>query len=264
VRSNLDVPGTNADRFLIFSLPRSGSTTLHEILQCHPQVRCALEPFNLSTKIGKIYGPIENRPRLEAALSDLWKSYNGIKHVWNQYGFPFGQSPERLHLNRHLLEICNARVIFLKRRNVLKRIVSNEISQQSRKWGTSVGVREAHLRYDFSPLNIRLMRSLLEQEFDAIASCREILSGRRIPFIDVWYEDLYGEDELLATGPAKVREIISFLGLPQFDQRSWVQVMSLLNPERTKVNSKATYLRIPNIDEVERVLGADETGWLFR
>ena len=38
----------------------------------------------------------------------------------------------------------------------------------------------------------------------------------------------------------------------------------LLDPLGRRVNSHATYERIPNIEEVERRLGTDETGWLFR
>jgi hypothetical protein len=265
IPSNLNVHGTSTSRFLIFSLSRSGSTTLGEILQCHPQVRYAFEPFNSDTNLGKIYGPgIVNRATLEAALSELWKKHNGIKHVWNRYGYPFEKSPDKQLLNHHLLEVCNAKVIFLKRRNALKRIVSDELSHQSRKWHSSAGAREAHLRYDFRPLDIKRIQSSLRQEFETVASYRESLIYRRVPFIDLWYEDLYGEEELPITAPAKVREIICFLGLPQFDEGSWAQVMSLLDPQQTKVNSRETYLRIPNIDEVERVLGSEETGWLFR
>jgi hypothetical protein len=263
--TNLNVAGADTNRFLIFSLSRSGSSTLADILRCHPQVRCAGEPFNPDTGPGRIYGRrVMNRAKLEATLSEIWKKYNGIKHVWNRWGYPFGKSPEKEVLNRHLLEVCNAKVIFLKRRNALRRLVSNEISQQTRKWQNAAGAREAHLRYHFRPVDIKHVRLVLEQEFEAIASYRETLVTRQIPFIDVWYEDIYGEEELLEPGPAKIREIISFLDLPQFDEARWARVMSLLDPHRTKVNSKETYRRIPNIDEVERVLGSEETGWLFR
>jgi sulfotransferase family protein len=263
--ATLEIPKASADRFLIFSLPRSGSSTLRDILQCHPQVRCAFEPFNSDTDLGKIYGRgIVNRATLEAALSELWKKHNGIKHVWNRFGYPFEKSPDKQLLNHHLLEVCNAKVIFLKRRNALKRIVSDELSHQSRVWRSSAGARKAHLRYDFRPLDIKRIQSSLRQEFEALASYRESLVYRRVPFIDLWYEDLYGEEESLKTGPAKIREIISFLGLSQFEERNWARVISLLDPLQTKVNSRETYLRIPNIDEVERVLGSEETGWLFR
>ena len=265
IRSHLYLPRINKDRFVIFSLSRSGSTTLGEILQCHPQVRCAFEPFSPDTDMGRTYGcEIKDRARLEASLSKLWKKYNGIKHVWSWGGYPFQMAPKRQALNHHLLAISNAKVILLRRKNVLKRILSDSISKQSGNWQSSMSAREAHLRYDFRPLNVGRIRFLLRRESDAIASCRDALIRSQVPFIDVCYEDLYGEENLLNTGPRKVREIISFLGLGEFDERGWQQVMSLLDPQRMKANSHATYLRIPNIDEIERVLGADETGWLFR
>ncbi len=44
-------------QFLIFSLPRCGSTTLTRALNCYPGISCALEPF-IPEYLGERYGSI--------------------------------------------------------------------------------------------------------------------------------------------------------------------------------------------------------------
>jgi hypothetical protein len=82
---------TAPPRFLLFSLPRSGSTTLWRILRCHPNVRCAFEPFNKDSVLGQKYAiGIEDEASLEVTLSKIWQDHDGIKHVWDYCGeWPF-------------------------------------------------------------------------------------------------------------------------------------------------------------------------------
>jgi hypothetical protein len=46
-----------SQKFLVFSLPRCGSTTLRRILNCHPRLRCLEEPFNPFNYDGKYIKP---------------------------------------------------------------------------------------------------------------------------------------------------------------------------------------------------------------
>jgi len=252
-------------RFLIFSLSRSGSSTLKEMLECHPQVRCAFEPFNPSTKLGRKYGfQIDDEATLEQCAAKVWEAFNGIKHVWNCNGVPFGSQDERQRLNDHLLTISRAKVIFLKRRNILKRIVSGEISHQSGIWASDTRARRKIRGSQFEPLDISWLRWQLERELGAVARVRECLLTSRIPFLDLWYEDLYGEFDPPDGSALKLQEIFSFLGLPALDRRKSKQIERLLDPLYRRVNSRASYELIPNIEEVENQLGADATGWLFQ
>jgi hypothetical protein len=256
--------GPAPTRFLIFSLSRSGSSSLRDILDCHPQVRCAFEPFNPSTRLGEKYGrSITDEATLEQALARVWEGYSGIKHVWNYNRLPFGAADNQ-RLNRHLLAVCNARVIYLKRRNVLRRIVSAEISHQSQQWSSNARARWQVRRSKFEPLDISWLRWQLEHEHAAIESFRGCLVRAQIPFFDLWYEDLFGEFDPPEGCLDKVQEIFSFLGLPELDAKRWTRAEGMLDPLQRRVNSKDSYDLIPNIREVEDLLGTDETGWLFR
>jgi|SRR5580658_523228 hypothetical protein len=251
-----------AQRVLIFSLPRSGSSSLLKILNCHPQIECGFEPFNPATKLGKKFRfSIHDEAGLERALAKVWKLYNGIKHVWNSNGLPFEKEGQRL--NHHLLEVAGSKVIFLKRHNMLRRIVSGEISRQSGQWSSDVVARRKIRRSNFEPIDIAELQWQLERELTAIEACRDRMIEAQIPFFDLWYEDLFGEWDPVEGCEEKVDQIIEFLGLPLFDARARVRVRRVLDPLRGRVNSPATYERIPNIAEVERTLGADDTGRLF-
>lgn len=257
---------TTRSKFLIFALPRTGSTTLGAILGRHPDVRYAHEPFNKDSVLGKKYAVgIKDERSLDIALREVWKDYDGIKHVWEHCsGWPFGRLSPKLPLNQHLLAASDAKVIFLARRNVLRRVVSNEISLQTRQWTSDVDGRRRVLEQTLEPLDIEWVKWQLERERTAIAEHRERLVRARRPFIDLWYEDLYAEDNSPDKSLHKLEQVISFLELAPFDAKAKSAARVLLDPRGQRVNSHDTYSRIPNIEQIERMLGSDETGWLFK
>jgi hypothetical protein len=125
--------------FVIFSLSRSSSTALHRSLNLHPDIACACEP--------DLGPPEQSAHELVSRLTVLRGVYSGIKHLWDPSGFPFisdhrskvsamERHRERwLQLNKIILTQPQQRVIFLQRRNVLRRIVSDLIGQQTDEWG---------------------------------------------------------------------------------------------------------------------------------
>jgi hypothetical protein len=72
-------------RFIIFSLPRCGSTTLARALNCYPGIRCALEPFIPENRPPES-GTFGSADDLDAALTGIWAKHNGFKHVWYPTG----------------------------------------------------------------------------------------------------------------------------------------------------------------------------------
>ena len=129
------------ERFLIFALPRSGSTSLAHALNCHPDIRCCLEPFNTTRTDIPVPARVEDRETLEERLARIREEYNGIKHVYVPAGWPF---PEGSTLNGYLLRRPGHRVILLHRRNLLQQIVSNEMAIQSQVFREDRG--EYHAR----------------------------------------------------------------------------------------------------------------------
>ena len=96
-----------------------------ELLNCHHEFRCVHEPFNPDNLQFHYNEQVHDLLSLDSALSDIWKTYNGVKHVWQASGWPF----ESYSLcNDHLL-ISFRQVLLLTRKNILQRIVSTHISK---------------------------------------------------------------------------------------------------------------------------------------
>jgi hypothetical protein len=117
-------------RIILFAHPRSGSSSLYEILQLHPDLHILEEPFNEHfTDWGaanKNYRAlVHDIPSLDAQLAEIIAEYNGVKVL--DY-----QLPDDLAV--HLLQRSDCKIIFLRRRNILQSVVSVLIAEQTQVW----------------------------------------------------------------------------------------------------------------------------------
>jgi hypothetical protein len=249
-------------RFLIFRGRVGGTTTLMRALNCYPGVQCALEPFtpeNLSTT----YGNISDAETLDRVLAEIWREYNGIKHVWHPTGWPFGAT---LDLNHRLLRSNSAKIIFLSRRNELRRIVSGEMSWQTGVWGDFTEAERERVRgFDYKPLTPVNIEHQLRSVASGIAELRDTLRDAGVSFLELRYEDLFADDVYLAERLKVMDRLREFIGVsPEREVQTDFAVADLLNPTTSRLSLPETYLRIPNIDDIEHRFGSDESGWLFK
>jgi hypothetical protein len=249
-------------KFIIFSAARCGSTTLVRCLNCHPDIECIQEPFNPRHFSGSYLGCVSDVGSLDDTLRELWTTYDGIKHVWHSSGWPFEGKPE---LNRHLLLNSADRLLFLNRKNALRRIVSHEISLQTGVWSIFGQEERARLtHFPFRPLDIPSIKAQLLTTEIAIAEYRELLDKTKATYLDVCYEQLYDPGLTLEERDQTFNRIVTFvLGKPVDDERVLASIQQLCEPLNTRLNSEQIYRLIPGIDEVEQQCGAETTGWLF-
>ncbi len=249
-----------ATPFLIFALARTGSTTLRRLLECHPAVSCVHEPFNPGRR--RPPEPVTDGGRLHHELRQLRKRTSGIKHVWDPKGWPF---PDGSPLNRELLTRPRQRIVFLNRQNVLRRLVSLQMSRQAKAWGIDDADRTAMREFPFAALDTAALGYFLARERDAIAHHRRAIVESGNPFLDLWYEDVLAPAIPIDRREAMLGTILEFLGLdPVLPAKRRDRVRLLLQPQDGPLNSAATYRRIPGIDDVEARFGSDSTGYLFR
>lgn len=133
-------------RFLILAEARSGSTMLKDALKSSPRIRCFSEVFNVVFD-GVMYGGVEgydNNSAEDRALRDrdfraflreciYCRHPDGVEAV----GFKllvFGQAGSFDGLLPHLAEDCQIRVLYLRRRNALKRLVSLKLAEATGVW----------------------------------------------------------------------------------------------------------------------------------
>lgn len=248
-------------RFLIFCLPRTGSTTLMRILNRHRQVSCLNEPFNRHCQ-PDYWRRVTDSESLSSTIQQIWQNYNGIKHVADIDGWPFSQR----ELNHELLRSTGCNIVFLTRRNALKRALSAEMAQQAEIWHLwSDSDSRAWRRFDFTTVDLSALSLRLKSEAQLLEAFRWILRSEGARYRELRYEDVFSSDLTRAEQLAALDEVVTFLGLPMFEARKRSRGISkLLDARSTGSDSPSAYRRIPNIDEIEAELGCDETGWLFK
>ena len=78
--------------FLIFSLPRTGGTTLANVLQV-TSIRCLIEPFHPRRYQGRYHNGLFHLATLRHRLTAIWLCWSGIKHICEPNGWPFPRLP---------------------------------------------------------------------------------------------------------------------------------------------------------------------------
>jgi hypothetical protein len=242
------------DRFIIFAVARSGSSSLCHILNTHPEIICINEPFVPEHATAEIKTPDD----LNRELDRIYDSATGIKHVWTDSGWPL-PSPA---YTESLLQYRSPKIIFLIRRNFLQQYVSEYISQQTSVWqpkSTESGRAEI-LSHKYDPIDFYEAERSLAEMRERTSKYRQLVASSVV--LDLAYEDLFGVHMSLADRRLKIDEIVNFLGFDPAKLDSDV-VSKHLDPARSKLNTDETYRLIPNIYQVEMLFGSEENGYLF-
>jgi hypothetical protein len=244
-------------RLIFIAHPRSGSSSLYQILQLHPSLNILEEPFNEGfaewSPNGKTYlDKIVDIPSFDEQLADIFSEYNGLKMLNYQLDDD---------VLAYLLEKKDLFFIFLRRRNILQSVVSTMIADQTGLWKMWEMNRTFGEYYkQLKPLNISEIQSdtqEIEKQLDNIE--RRLDNRPKGTVLKFVYEDLYFT--ALEQRKRQIEVIWPFLKLsPLRDER----VEYYLLPEKVKINSLETYRMLPNCQEIEEKCGNDRTGWLFK
>jgi hypothetical protein len=247
--------------FVLFCQARTGSSSLAQVLNCHPGIRCSFEPFNRDIHASD-NAEITDAESLRLGLRSLWKEYNGIKHVATPTGWPFGNKS----LNQAILDERDCDFVLVTRRNALRRAVSDVLARQTKIyhfWNEQD--RDTFRGFAFKPLNPDGLRSLIEADQRFLTECRQRVRANNARYRELSYEDLFGAGLTTAKQMQAINELIEFLGRPSLDVVDASEdVARLLNVSTSASDSPRVYRQVPNIDEIEQKLGSDETGWLFK
>jgi hypothetical protein len=257
-----EIPGLGS-RFIISSLPRSGSTTIASLLNCHPQVRCILEPFNPNRYQGIFYNEALRSRSVETTVNAIWNKWNCIKHVWQSDGWPFETMP---WLNEQLARQPRIKFIVIVRRNLLKRFISNYLCRAADYW---IGSKQEFLyrleRTALPYLNPLHVKHGLTQDYAAMSHhLRQV--KRLCPKVKIlFYEDFFGPETNDETRISNLSELFTFLSLSVIEKEYYLRdYHSYFDMSIHRWCSREIYQAIPNIRQIEELAGSDQTGWLFR
>lgn len=267
-------------KILIFSLARSGSTTLMNLLNIHKMIYAISEPFNILNEENLVNIPgicereISTREMLDEELGKITENYNCIKHIWHPSGFPFIESSPGYafndieSLNEYLLTKFDF-VIFLNRRNILKRIVSVMMSKQTELWEPiriPTGRDKKTVKteeFSYHPVNPEGIEWHIKHEKFYVDYFREKLISRGVKYIEMFHEDFLAKQMHVKEKISIFNNLLDFLELPRNFNHDQTLVMQDYLGTKLKLNSASTYTKIPNIQEIEELFGSDETGWIF-
>ena len=243
-------------QIVLFAHPRSGSTSLYQILQLHPEINILEEPFNENYTRwypwNKNYRDlIHDIPSLDAQLAEIFATHNGIKVL--DY-----QLPQKLTV--HLLQRSDSKVIFLRRKNLLQAVVSVLIAEQTTLWKKWEMTRPLQEYYqDLQPLDVQdVQRRVtdLKQSLDFFESVVDALPQGKA--IKLTYETLYFTQP--AHRDAQIAGLWNFLGIAPLESG---RMQYYLEPGAVKLNSPETYAWLPNAMDIQQLCGNPVTGWLY-
>lgn len=243
-------------RIVLFAHPRSGSTSLYEILQRHPELNILEEPFNENftrwNPNHKNYREfIHDIPSFDRQLAEIFATYNGVKVL--DY-----QLPDELAI--HLLQRPECKIIFLRRSNLLQSVVSVLVAKQTQLWKKWEMIKPLEDYYrELLPLDVHDVQrrvQALKQHLDFFEPVIDALPEGKA--IKLTYEDFYFTPR--PKQDAQIAAVWDFLGIPPLESE---QLQFYLSPEAVKLNSTTTYAFLPNAQDIQQFCGNHETGWLY-
>jgi hypothetical protein len=199
---------------------------------------------------------------VQPALALIRHRWNGLKHVWSpDTGWPFNEKPD---LNDELV-LAGCRVVFVQRRNLLKRHISNVISKSIDFW---IGTRQQFFTQlgnaSIPELDPVILRRALQQEREAMEQRVVLLQQKGIQYASFFYEDFYGTQVSRKQQLGIFNELLNFLGFSIMTMDVFsARCTEYLDETRYKWCSEDVYRLIPGIAKVEQEVGSDKNGWLF-
>ena len=246
---------------MIDSLPRVGSTSLARAINQHPDIAVLIEPFHPKRYDGRFHQTALARGSVAPVLTHIWKRFNLIKHVWEENAWPFRDIPT---LNDEVV-MQAGRVISMKRKNLLRRYVSNVISRRLDFWiGTREEFRSRIQREDLIELHpSRVLRSL-ERDAVVISQRERLLSAKGEDVMCLTYEDLYGPSIAASEQFSSLNTVVSFLGFRPFTEQEYFSgPAQFFRPEVYRWADEELYQRLANGRELDEALADYGFGRLF-
>jgi len=151
------------------------------------------------------------------------------------------------------------KIVYLRRRNLLARLVSEKRARTTDWWGTQHGYEDHPLVKEKNSLKRPLhmpsqaLISQIEwetQEGDFFAELLPKLADTTV----IYYEDLYDSQEAFSS--LALDRLMDFLGAPRFETRQW--------PVNVKQSRETFEQVIENAEEVRLALDRHGYGWMWQ
>ncbi len=259
---SLNSVGTSCGRIVVIdSLPRVGSTSLARAINTNPETPCLLEPFHPKRYQGTYHRMALTSGSARPALHSISARFVVVKHVWEEWGWPFAMAP---YLNDEIV-MSAYRVISLRRHNLLKRYVSNAISRHLNFW---VGTKQdfaSRLSSNILPeLNVSVALESIRRDALALEKRERLFSTSNTPALTLEYEELFAPDLQDSSQLSLLNTIFSFIDVAPISLEHFRDhAARFFRQSLYRWADQDLYLRLPNVRELDRVIGNEGFGRLL-
>lgn len=237
------------EKFVILTTKRTGSTRLVSLLDSHPQIMC-MEELLLSADCLKTsplkyaYSSFRNKNLVSKLRHKFFRERSNRKYLefvfsekeYSACGFKVMGSQIRENLNMiSILNEMSVKFILLKRKNLLKKLISHKIALTTGEWS-----RKKSDEYD--RIKVKLDKSTLLNGLDNLVradrNLEKLLTGCQV--LTVFYEDTFGKNQTKV-----LTEILSFLN---------IKGSAILKSNLMKQNSNQLIDLVENYKEIVEIL----------
>lgn len=198
-------------RFVVLTRSRTGSTMLTSFLNSHPNIYAMGEVFSWL-----------NGKRYENVLNKVFsRQPANVKAVGFKIFYYHPQDDPSCGIWNELMNMRELRLIHLKRRNILRTLLSRKIAAKRDIWSATNGVA----RVDVDAKKVEFKVDELREEFERTRAWEEEYDKMfsTHPIVVVYYEDLVERPEMA------FRWITDMLGLPHHKPKT---ALVKQNPEK--------------------------------
>ena len=207
--------------FVVFKLPRTGSTMFGRVLDAHPTVECAIEYLNPQTErphkekvaafraFYETRGPVSDEGPVAGQTMNPFKYDLSAADVASAFGPGWlGTAGRRLISSRRALPL---KVVVLLRGDVLKQAVSQHLAQQRGDWFSNRDQVADPSVLQRQQVDVEALVQIVTTLRENADRLRALAADVRAPRHEVTFE------ELQADPAAAIGSVFDFLGVPRPD-----------------------------------------------
>lgn len=231
-------------KIIIYGHARTGTTITATIAAQTPFINGVnYEPFHPNNK--RFSDAKFDKKEFKKSLDKLFNEVDIVKAIHDQIPW----------CNIEMFFKQADKIIFTRRRNLLRASVSLLLAQQTKIWQRPWN--NEYYGNNFKPINLKQLERVLHMFDKHTIESKKVLQRIGVNFYELYYEDFF-----LSGEPQKQLKLLyDFLGI-EIPKNPYIKHLNhLMNDYR--INDKRTYLKIPNVYEIERKLGSDKFGWLL-
>lgn len=230
-------------KFVIFASPRTGSTSLAKVLAESPDVNMAIEPFH-----EKYTEWHPNEPNYLSMVKDVQTMNHAVDMIFDKHTaikvLGYQLEPE---IYFELLRREELKILHLKRRSLWDSAISTAVAHQVGEWHKQ---GDQSVYENLKPIDPKEIEEWIDYARDLNEEYGNFLKqNREGEYLEIFYEDLYSDD--FNENKKKLKIICEFLGieLPRDEA-----IRKHMMPSIAKINYEDVYKKIPNYEELKRLL----------